>query len=122
MLKKEDSFHKETFALSLLLCLSAGAMAEPVKNNIFGLSVTVPESDPVLPELEKRLGIEISVEATGGDESSLAARIAGGNVPDVFRVSNVNNLKSYYESDVLLNLVPYMDKMPNLKATFTDLE
>ncbi len=105
-----------------LLCLSAGAMAEPVKINIFGLSVTVPESDPVLPELEKRLGIEISVEATGGDESSLVARIAGGNVPDVFRVSNVNNLKSYYESDVLLNLAPYMDKMPNLKATFTDLE
>ncbi len=25
-----------------LLCLSAGAMAEPVKINIFGLSVTVP--------------------------------------------------------------------------------
>lgn len=40
----------------------------------------------------------------------------------VFRVSNINNLKSYYESDVLLNLAPYMDKMPNLKATFTDLE
>lgn len=63
-----------------LLCLSAGAMAEPVKINIFGLSVTVPESDPVLPELEKRLGIEISVEFTGGDESSLAARLFGGNV------------------------------------------
>lgn len=40
----------------------------------------------------------------------------------MFRVSNINNLKSYYESDVLLNLAPYMDKMPNLKATFTDLE
>lgn len=105
-----------------LLCLSAGAMAEPVKINIFGLPVTVPESDPVLPELEKRLGFEISVESAGDDESSLAARLFGGNVPDVFRVSNINNLKSYYESDLLLDLTPYMDRMPNLKAIFTELE
>ena len=115
--------------VSLLLCLAMlcacipAAMAEAtVKITIFGLPVTVPESDPVLPELGRRLGIEIGTETTGGDESSLVARIAGGNVPDVFRVSNVNNLKSYYESDVLLDLTPYLDQMPNLKALFTDLE
>lgn len=107
---------------ALLLTLAPAALADTMEITIFGLPVTVPESDPVIPELERRLGIEINLESTAEDESSLVARIAGGNVPDVFRVSNVNNLKSYYESDVLLDLTPYLDQMPNLKATFTDLE
>ena len=107
---------------ALLLTLAPAALADNMEVTIFGLPVTVPESDPVIPELEKRLGIEINLESTAEDESSLVARIAGGNVPDVFRVSNINNLKSYYESEVLLDLTPYLDQMPHLKATFTELE
>lgn len=107
---------------ALLLTLAPAALADTMEITIFGLPVTVPASDPVIPELERRLGIEINLESTAEDESSLVARIAGGNVPDVFRVSNVNNLKSYYESDVLLNLTPYLDQTPNLKAIFTELE
>ncbi len=119
---------KKRFA-ALILCLAlltaflpaAMAQNDPVDITIFGVSVTIPESDPVVPELEKRLGVNITIESTGGDESSLVARIAGGTVPDVFRISNINNLKSYYESEVLLNLTGYMERMPSLAALFDDL-
>lgn len=118
--------------LSLLLCLAllltglpaAFAAGDPITVTIFGVDVTIPDTDPIIPELESRLGINIEIESTTGAEAeaSLAARIAGGNIPDVFRVTNINNLASYYENDVLLNLAPYMDQVPNLKNTFTDLE
>jgi len=99
---------------------TSGSPSDPVSITIFGLPVTVPDTDPIIPELEKRLGIDINIESTGGDESVLVARLAGGNIPDVFRVTTINNLSSYYQNGVLLDLSKYMDKMPNVKKMFTE--
>jgi len=93
--------------------------SDPVSITLFGLPVTVPDTDPIIPELEKRLNLEINIESTGGDESLLVARLAGGDIPDVFRVTTLSNLSGYYKDGVLLDLTDYMDKMPNVKEMFT---
>ena len=93
---------------------------EPITITIFGVPTTVPETDPIIPELEARLGIDIIIESTGGDESLLVSRLAGGDIPDVFRVTTVSNLSSYYRDGVLLNLKDYMDEMPNVRDMFTE--
>ena len=114
--------------IALLLCLmltasfalTASAQADPVSITLFGLSATVPEEDPILPIIEEKLNIDIETVTTNGDESMLVARVAGGDIPDVFRVTNISNLKSYYNNEVLLDLKPYLDKMPNLMALFDE--
>lgn len=93
---------------------------DPVTITMFGLPVTVPEDDPIIPELSKRVGINIKTVSTGGDESMLVSKLAGGDVPDVFRVTTLSNLTSYYDDGVVLNLTDYLDKMPNVKNMFTE--
>ncbi|HHY82982.1 MAG TPA: extracellular solute-binding protein [Clostridiales bacterium] len=99
---------------------TAGTSDEPIVINLFGVPTTIPETDPVIPELESRLGIELNIESTGGDESLLVARLAGGDIPDVFRVTTISNLSAYYKDGVLLNLKDYMDEMPNVRDMFTE--
>lgn len=112
-------------ALLMSICMlvalipAASADTAPVTITIFGLPATVPDTDPILPVIEEAIGVNIETVATNDDEAMLTARIAGGDIPDVFRVSNISNLKNYYENEVLLNLSDYMDKMPNLAALFT---
>lgn len=111
-------------ALAMVLVCATGAVAaeEPQSITIFGLPATVPESDPIIPVIEEAIGVDITMESTAGDESLLISRIAGGNIPDVFRVSNISNLRSYYDQEVLLDIKPYMDKMPHLYSLFTEQE
>ncbi len=99
---------------------NSDVLSEPVSITIFGLPVTVPDTDPIIPELEKRLNIDLNLVSTGGDESQLVARLASGNIPDVFRVTTLSNLSAYYQDGVLLNLSDYMDKMPNVQNLFTE--
>jgi putative aldouronate transport system substrate-binding protein len=93
---------------------------DPITITLFGLPVTVPETDPVIPELEARVGVDIQIESTGGDESLLVSRLAGGDIPDVFRVTTLSNLSAYYQDGVLLDLKKYMDEMPNVRDMFTE--
>lgn len=93
--------------------------ADPVSLTLFGLPVTVPDTDLVIPELENRVGIDLDIETTGGDESMLVSRLAGGAIPDVFRVTTLSNLSAYHQDGVLLDLSPYMDQMPNVRDMFT---
>lgn len=117
---------KRIVAMFLCLCLlcslaaTASAQTDPMNITIFGLPTTIPENDPILPVIEEKLGINIETIATNNDESLLVSRIAGGDIPDVFRVTNINNLKSYYENEVLLDLTPYLEKMPNLTALYEE--
>ena len=90
--------------------------------SLFGIPVTIPDSDLIIPELEKRVGIDLDITSTGGDETLLVARLAGGDIPDVFRVTTLSNLASYYKDGVLLNLNDYLDQMPNVKNMFTEQE
>lgn len=88
--------------------------------SLFGVPATIPDSDLIIPELEKRVGIDLDITSTGGDESLLVSRLAGGDIPDVFRVTTLSNLASYKKDGVLLDLKNYLDKMPNVKNMFTD--
>lgn len=108
-----------SFIMLIALVPSVGmAQEEPVTITIFGLPATVPDDDPILPVIEQKLNIKIKTVATNDDEALLTARIAGGDIPDVFRVSNISNLKNYYGNEVLLNLNDYMEQMPNLASLF----
>lgn len=117
--------------VSLLLCavmlcalaLPAMAAQDPVTVHIFGVNVTVPETDRIIPTLEEKLGIDIEIETTTtGDDSALSTKVYGGNIPDVFRVTNLNNLKELYESEVPLDLTNYLDKMPHLRDLFGEMD
>lgn len=88
--------------------------------SLYGIPVTIPDSDTIIPELEKRVGIDLDITSTGGDESLLVSRLAGGDIPDVFRVTTLSNLASYKKDGVLLDLTDYLDKMPNVKNMFTE--
>lgn len=125
-MKKRKSFFALLVCVALLAVQVPAVLADDlVTLNIFGIDVTVPASDPVIPELARRLGIDLVLESTSGTsgaEAGLVARIAGGNIPDVFRVTNINSLSNYYQNDVLLNITDYFDQVPNLRDTFTDLE
>ena len=88
--------------------------------SLVGVPATIPDSDLIIPELEKRVGIDLDITCTGGDEKLLVTRLAGGNIPDVFRVTTLSSLASYYKDEVLLNLNDYLDQMPNVKNMFTD--
>ncbi|MDD6883018.1 MAG: extracellular solute-binding protein, partial [Eubacteriales bacterium] len=124
-------FKRNLFALLLVVALLAPMSAvyaedaEPITIHIYGIGATLPEDDPVIPELEKRLGIDIVIDAASSgtsDEAGLMTRIAGGDIPDVFKVNNINSLSTYYKYGVLLNLSDYMDMMPNIAATFQDTD
>lgn len=93
--------------------------ADPVSLTVFGLPVTVPETDTIITELENRVGVDIEIESTGGDESMLVSRLAGGAIPDVFRVTTLSNLSAYQQDGVVLDLSSYMDQMPHVRDMFT---
>lgn len=98
------------------------AAAQVQTISLFGVPTTIPETDPVIPELEKRVGIDLDITSTDGDESLLVAQLAGGDIPDVFRVTTLNSLSSYYQDGVLLDLSEYLDQMPNVRDMFTEQE
>ena len=49
-------------ALMMLLCVTSALAEEPVTIHVYGLGATIPETDPVLPELGNRLGLKIVVD------------------------------------------------------------
>lgn len=124
-------FKRNLFAMLLVLMLLmpmsavCAENADPITIHIYGIGATLPEDDPVIPELEKRLGINIVIDAAASgttDEAGLMTRIAGGDIPDVFKVNDINSLSTYYKYGVLLNLSDYMDMMPHIAATFQDTD
>lgn len=107
------------FAMALsMLCVSASA-DEPVTIHLFGIGATVPEDDPVIPELAKRLGINIVLDNPTADTAALTARIVGGDIPDIFK-STIKNVGEFYNYDAVLCISDYLDQMPNVKAMYDD--
>ena len=104
------SFVSLLLALMMLLCVTSALAEEPVTIHVYGLGATIPETDPVLPELGNRLGLKIVVDtAAGGADAAtgLMTRMMDNDIPDVFRVGDLNNLAVYHESDAVLDLTPY---------------
>ena len=92
------SFVSLLLALMMLLCVTSALAEEPVTIHVYGLGATIPDTDPVLPELGNRLGLKIVVDtAAGGADAAtgLMTRMMDNDIPDVFRVGDLNNLAVY---------------------------
>lgn len=112
-------------ALMMLLSVTPALAEEPVTIHVYGLGATIPETDPVLPELGNRLGLRIVVDtAAGGADAAtgLMTRMMDNDIPDVFRVGDLNNLAVYHESDAVLDLTPYLDQIPSVVAAFPETD
>ena len=93
------------------------AKAEPQAIEIFGSGSAIPDTDPLIPVLNKKLNIKLTYKASAEWETELGVRIAGGTIPDVFQIP-FKNLAKYAQDGVLLNIGDYKDKLPNvLKVT-----
>ena len=63
---KKRSIVSLLLALMMLLCITPVLAEEPVTIHVYGLGATIPETDPVLPELGNRLGLKIVVDTAAG--------------------------------------------------------
>lgn len=122
---KKRSIISLLLALMMLLCAMPAVAEEPITIHVYGLGATIPETDPVLPELGRRLGINIVVDtAPGGADAAtgLMTRIMNNDIPDVYRVGDLANLTVYYESDAALDLTPYLDLIPSVVTAFPETD
>ena len=115
---------KKVLCLLLAFVLPLGTLCAAAEDEIsiliYGSPLTIPNTDPIIPELNRRLGMNITIEA--GDDEALTARVAGGDLPDVMLVSSTSAFSALQENGVLLNITEQIDKMPELRAAFTDVE
>jgi len=80
------------------------------------------EDDIIRQQLQKNLNIDLNINCIQTEYSSqLNVLIASGSVPDIFAVkqSQYNNFKS---QGIMLDLLPYLDLMPNYKKAFPNIE
>ncbi|KIL40602.1 hypothetical protein SD70_12770 [Gordoniibacillus kamchatkensis] len=103
----------------------AGAAPKgPVKVSVFvsGPGVPSPDKDPILQELNKALNMDLEFNVASSDYAQqLNVKVAGGTPPDIFEV-NKTQLEELSKQGLLLDLGPYIDKMPNVKKTYTPEE
>ncbi|MCU6792543.1 extracellular solute-binding protein [Paenibacillus sp. WQ 127069] len=100
---------------------AAPASKGPVKVSVFvsGSGVPTPDKDPILQELNKVLNMDLEFNvATSDYTQQLNVKVAGGTPPDIFEVAKIQ-LEELSKQGLLLDLAPYIDKMPNVKKTFT---
>ncbi|GGD79102.1 extracellular solute-binding protein [Paenibacillus nasutitermitis] len=80
------------------------------------------EEDPILQQLNKDLNMDMDFNISTTEYNQvLTAKIAGGTPPDVFGVTK-DTLKTFVEQDLLLDLEKYLDKLPNIKAAYTETD
>ncbi|WJH34911.1 extracellular solute-binding protein [Paenibacillus sp. CC-CFT747] len=84
-----------------------------------GNNLPSPDKDFVKQEIDKALktDLNLTVYASGDDyKNQLNVRMASGNFPDLFQVTDRSALKQYAQQGLLLDLTPYMDKLAKTKA------
>lgn len=81
-------------------------------------SFTYNMEQPVIAELEKRLGIDLNLQAypSADYNTKLKLQLATDDLPDIV-FSTYTNLVDYVSEDMFVNLSDYMDQLPNYKAT-----
>ena len=81
-------------------------------------SFTYSMDQPVIAELEKRLGINIEIQAFSGSDytTKLNLQLATDDLPDI-TCSTYTNLANYVPEGLFVNLSDYMDQLPNYAAT-----
>lgn len=93
---------------------------EPMIIEVFeGINVTLPtpDKDPILQELQKRLGIELIMNTSlPADDyrNQLNVRIAGGDIPDVFWILSRADLLKHSKDGTIMNLTPYIDRLSDV--------
>lgn len=114
---------KKTLALLMALMLLVGmipaATAAEAPITVFRESnAAMPDDDVLLPIIEADLGFDIDwIVSTAEYDTQLNVRLAGGNIPDIFEVP-FEKIADYVKQDLLLDVEPYLDQMPALKASY----
>ncbi|MFK7692000.1 extracellular solute-binding protein [Paenibacillus sp. HJGM_3] len=96
----------------------------PVKITMLrgGTGLPAPDKDVLLQQLNKDLNMNLDISMVPSEyEQQLNVRLAGGTPPDIFGVDK-NQMFAYAKQGMLLDLTPYLKKMPNLTPAngFTD--
>ncbi|MBO9609493.1 MAG: extracellular solute-binding protein [Paenibacillaceae bacterium] len=103
--------------------VASAAPKEPVKFTAYiqgGGGNPPQDKDPIIQQLNKDLNMVMDFNIGVTDYSQvLTAKITGGTPPDLFSV-NKSTLKQFADQNLLLDLGPYLDKMPNVKKAYTD--
>lgn len=92
----------------------------PITIEVFeGINVTLPtpDKDPILQELQKRLGITLIMNTSlpaNDYRNQLNVRIAGGDIPDVFWILSRADLLKHSKDGTILNLTPYINKLTDV--------
>ncbi|MDF2669074.1 MAG: transporter substrate-binding protein, partial [Paenibacillus sp.] len=98
------------------------APKEKVKISVFiqgGGGNPPQDKDPIVQQLNKDLNMDMDFNIGVTEYSQvLSARITGGTPPDLFSISK-QLLKQLADQNLLLDLGPYIDKMPNIKKAYT---
>lgn len=108
--------------LVLILCLSSVTTFadEEMTITVFlgGQDMPAPEEDVILPQLEEYVGVNLEWNVISSEyDTQMNVRLAGGNVPDIFQI-NMVMAPMYAEQGLLLDIEPYLDKMPHFKAAY----
>ncbi|PYI56587.1 extracellular solute-binding protein [Paenibacillus flagellatus] len=98
------------------------ASKEPVKFSVFvpgSGGNPPPDKDPILQQLNKELNMQMEFNIGVAEYNQvLTTKIAGGTPPDVFGV-NKSTVRQFAKQGILLQLDNYLDKMPNVKKSYT---
>ena len=106
---------------ALLVFPAISSLAEaPITIHVFGTGTTLPEDDPILPELSRQLGFNVVLENPTADAAALTGRILNGDIPDVFVVNNIKSISTYLDSDAVLCISDHMDLIPHIAESYSE--
>ncbi|MCI6376511.1 MAG: extracellular solute-binding protein [Clostridiales bacterium] len=105
----------------VMLTSACGALAQeertPVSIISFDYGRIVKEDDPIVEKIGEITGTEISVNIVPKDQflQKLNLMIAAKDVPDIIRFNGYDHFQ-YIDTGALLDLTPYLEQYPSLKA------
>ena len=107
--------------LAALILLTSACFAEGAIT-VFreGQGMPDPEDDAILPGIKKAMGCDVEWTVVSAEYATqLNVRLAGDNIPNLFQV-DYNMAPTYIRQGLLLNIEPYLDKMPNFVANYSE--
>lgn len=110
-----------SLVLVLMLAISSFALAEE-KITVFrsGSNMPAPEDDAILPNIKAAMNCDVEWTVVSAEyNTQLSARLIGGDCADIFEVP-YDLAPSFISQGLLLNLEPYLDKLPNLVANYSE--
>lgn len=85
-----------------------------------GQGMPAADEDVILPGIKEALGCDVEwVVVSAEYQTQLGARLAGGDIPDLFQMDYIM-APIYAQQGLLLDLEPYLDQMPNFVAGYSE--